>query len=114
MASNDPSAIQKVVRIVDTQIPAMPHGCTYGRWTCGCEYRSFRAAGKIHRYESSVVDMAMSRTTVNAFAVLWCFKSSIAVMQKMLDAIPDMTFTRTGVPSFLLNTPKNGKNAPSY
>src|SRR4051794_15559520 len=34
--------------------------------------------------------------------------------QKMLDATPDMTLTRTGVPSFLLNTPKNGKNEPSY
>ena len=28
--------------------------------------------------------------------------------------MPESTLTRTGVPSFLLNTPKNGKNAPSY
>ena len=28
--------------------------------------------------------------------------------------IPDRTFTRTGVPSLRLKTPKYGKNAPSY
>ena len=33
----------------------------------------------------------MSSTTVNAFAVLACLSSSIAAMQKMLEAMPDMT-----------------------
>jgi len=46
-------------------------------------YRSFRAAGKIQRYEISVVEIAMSRTTVNAEAVLWCFRSEIAAIQKV-------------------------------
>ena len=55
----------------------------------------------------------MSSTTVNAADVLEFFSSEIATTQKTVDVIPDMTLTRTGVPSFLLKTPKYGKNAPS-
>ena len=55
----------------------------------------------------------MSSTTTN-FAFAPPLNAASATMQKALETIPDMTFTRTGVPSFLLNTPKNGKNAPSY
>jgi len=69
--------------------------------------------GKIHKYESSVVEMAMSSTTVNAFAVLLFLSSEIAAIAKTDDAMPESTFTRTGVPSRLLKTPKNGKNDPS-
>src|SRR5205085_3948018 len=77
-------------------------------------YRSFNAAGKIQRYEISVVEIAMVSTTLNAFAVLWCLSNSIAAMQKADDVTPERTFTRTGVPNRRLKIPKNGANAPSY
>src|SRR6516164_8825456 len=62
-ASNDPSAIQNMTSSVETQIPTFPNGCTYGRCTPGYRYRSFSAVGKIQRYEISVVEIAIVRTT---------------------------------------------------
>ena len=44
-----PSAIQNVDNTVDTQSPGIPHGWTYGRCTCGCDFRSLTTAGKIQR-----------------------------------------------------------------
>ncbi len=41
-------------------------------------------------------------------------KAATATTQKIVDVIPDITFTRTGVESLRLKTPKYGKNAPSY
>ena len=55
----------------------------------------------------------MSSTTTN-FALSPPLNAAIAATQKIVATIPDMTFTRTGVPSLRLNTPKYGKNAPSY
>src|SRR4051794_29804736 len=111
-ASKTPSAIQNVVRIVETQRPAIPHGWTYGRGTCGCDFRSLITAGKIHRYEISVVEIAMSRTTWN-FALSPPWNAAIATTQNTVAVMPDRTFTRTGVPKRRLKTPKNRKNAPS-
>src|SRR5579864_298606 len=110
--SIDPSRIQRVTIAVESPSPRTPHGCTNGLWTCGCEYRNFSAAGKIHKYESNVVEMAMSRTTTN-FALSPPWNAASATTQKTDAATPDMTLTRMGVPSFLLKTPKYGKNAPS-
>src|SRR5437870_1182797 len=101
-----------VVRIVETQSPAMPHGWTYGRLVSGCEYRSFSTAGKIQRYEISVVEIAISSTTWN-LALLPPLKAPTARKEKTVAATPDITLTRTGVPSCLLKMPKNGKKAPS-
>src|SRR3954470_17855286 len=112
-ASNTPSAIQNVVRIVEIQRPVIPHGCTYGRGTCGCDFRSLSTDGKIQRYEMSVVEIAMSRTTWN-FALCPPLNAPIATKQNTVAVIPESTLTRTGVPSLLLKTPKNGKKAPSY
>src|SRR3954451_13793817 len=111
-ASKTPSAIQNVVRIVEIQRPVMPHGWTYGRETCGCDLRSLSTDGKIHRYEISVVEIAMSRTTWN-FASCPPLNAAIATKQNTVAVIPESTLRRTGVPSLLLKTPKNRKNAPS-
>ena len=55
----------------------------------------------------------MSSTIWNvAFSPL--SKNAIALKQKTVETIPDMTLTRTGVPSCRLKTPNHGKNAPSY
>src|SRR2546423_14131532 len=97
-ATHDPMRIQPVVRIVETHSPASPHGWTYGRRVSGCVYRSFSTAGKIHRYEISVVEIAMSSTTWN-FALLPPLKAPTARNEKIVAAIPDMTLTRTGVPN---------------
>src|SRR5436305_10523785 len=104
-ASKTPSAIQNVVRIVDTQSPAIPQGWTYGRGTCGWLFRSFSTAGKIQRYEINVVEIAMSSTTWN-FASWPPWNALIATTQNTVAVIPESTFTRTGVPSFRLKTPK--------
>src|SRR5258706_9554394 len=61
-ATQEPRAIQPVMRIVETQMPGRPNGWRYGRCTSGCEYRSFKGARKIQRYDSSVVEIAMSST----------------------------------------------------
>src|SRR3979411_1757025 len=111
-AVKEPRAIHKVTRIVEIQIPGMPQGWRYGRGTCGCEYRSLSTDGKIHRYEISVVVIAMLSTTLN-FALSPPLNAARATTQNAVDTIPDRTFTRTGVPRRRLNTPKNGKNAPS-
>src|SRR3954469_14169839 len=83
-ASKTPRAIQNVVRIVDTQSPAMPQGWTYGRGTCGWVFRSFSTAGKSQRYEMSVVEIAMSSTTWN-FASCPPWKAAMATTQKTVD-----------------------------
>ncbi len=65
-ATHEASAIQNVTSPEESQIPTVPPGTRYGRWTSPCEYRSFRAAGKIQRYEISVVEIAIVSTTLNA------------------------------------------------
>ena len=57
---NAPSAIQNVTSAAPTAMPALPPGTRYGRGTSGWLMRSLIAAGKINRYEISVVEMAMS------------------------------------------------------
>ena len=54
----------------------------------------------------------MSSTIWNvAFAPL--LKNAIALKQKTVETMPDITLTRTGVPKRRLKTPNHGKNAPS-
>jgi hypothetical protein len=72
------------------------------------------AAGKIQRYERRVVDVAIARTTENASAALPLCNISTAAIMNTEETTPERTLQRTGVPSFLLNTPNHGKNAPSY
>ena len=55
----------------------------------------------------------MSSTTTN-FAFEPPLKAATARIMNMLATIPDIVFTRTGVPSFALNFPKNFGKAPSY
>ena len=54
----------------------------------------------------------MYSTTVKVFG-LAARSSRTAATMKMVEVTPDSTFTRTGVPSFSLNTPNQGKKAPS-
>ena len=69
-------------------------------------------AGTISRYESIVVEMAMLSTTRNAASVPpW--KIATAETMNAVAITPDMTFTRTGVPSRRLNTPNHPQKAPS-
>src|SRR5579862_4019588 len=79
----------------------------------GKAYRSFRLAGKIHRYARRVVEVAIASTTVNASAALPLWSKRTAATMKIDDATPESRLTRTGVPRLLLNTPNCGKKEPS-
>src|SRR5437762_1978726 len=61
----------------------------------------------------SVVEIAIERTTRN-FESLPPLNAATATNEKIVATTPDITLTRTGVPSCLLKIPKNGKKAPSY
>ncbi len=54
----------------------------------------------------------MFSTTPKTAASLPCRRFTAATM-KMVEVIPDMTFTRTGVPNRWLKTPNQPMNAPS-
>src|ERR1700760_1791861 len=64
-------------------------------------------------YEMRVVEIAMSSTIWNVVSAP-LLKNATAAKQKTVETMPESMLTRTGVPSCLLNTPKNGKNEPSY
>ena len=71
----------------------------YGRWTFPWLSRSLMPAGKMRRYESSVVEVARYSTTVNVLAALALPESRYtAASMKIVETMPDITFTRTGVP----------------
>ena len=55
----------------------------------------------------------MSSTTWNAESEP-LLNQTIATIVKIDDTTPDITLTRTGVPSRRLKTPNHGMNAPSY
>ena len=57
--------------------------------------------------------MARYSTTLNVLALEPVLRNSAAIMNTV-EVIPDITFTRTGVPSMALNTPKYPGAAPSY
>ena len=97
-----------MTRIVDVK-GREPEQCTYGRCTSGCR-RNF-SRQEIQRYRQRVRDR--DRQDDENFASVPALNAASAMMLKTEATIPDITFTRTGVPSCLLNTPKYRKNAPS-
>ena len=68
-------------------------------------YRSLITAGKIHRYEINVVEIAIVKHH-HELRVAPAVEGRTATTMKTVAKIPDSTFTRTGVPSLRLKTPK--------
>ena len=69
-ATQEPSTTQNVTITVADPDAGPAERERYGRWRWPWLNRSLMPAGKIGRYESSVVEIAMVRTTVNVAAAL--------------------------------------------
>ncbi len=63
-------------------------------------------------YEIRVVDVVSASTTANELAFDPASRLS-ANSRNAVDSTPDITLTRTGVPSLALKTPNHGAQAPS-